>query len=206
MLRRRRYIKNVTSLAIEAIPEPAQGQPIALWWQDEARVGRQGSLTSIWAEPGSRPHAPRDQGYDLAYISGAVCPARGVGAALALPQVNAEALNRLLAEISAQVAPGAHAVLVLDGAGWHQPGGKLRLPDTISLWKLPPYSPELNPVENIWHFLRHNDFANRVSDTDTAIVDARCSAWNTLIAQPDIAQPDRISSIASREWAEPVNA
>ncbi len=118
-----------------------------MWWQDEARVGQQGSLTYVWAERGSRPRAPRDQRYDWAYIFGAVCPARGVGAALVLPLVNTEAMNLHLAEISTQVTLGAHCVLTLDGAGWHQLGGKLRVPENISLLPLPAYSPELNPVE-----------------------------------------------------------
>ena len=111
--------KNFADLVIAAIPEHARGKPIELWWQDEARIGQQGSLTYIWADKGSRPRAPRDQRYDWAYLFGAVCPARGVGAALVLPFVNTEAMNLHLAEISTQVTPGAHAVLTLDGAGWH---------------------------------------------------------------------------------------
>jgi len=67
------------------------------------------------------------------------------------------AMTLHLAEISSQVAPGAHAVVVLDGAGWHRPAGRLRLPDNISLLHLPPYSPELNPVENIWHDSQNNE-------------------------------------------------
>ena len=156
-------------------------------------------VTYIWADKGSRPRAPRDQRYDWAYLFGAICPARGVGAALVLPFVNTEAMNLHLVEISTQVTPGAHAVLTLDGAGWHQSGGRLKLPDNISLLPLPPYSPELNPVENIWQFLRQNYLANRVFDTYTAIVDACCDAWNALIAAPDT-----IRSIATREWATAV--
>ena len=172
-----------------------------MWWQDEARVGQQGSLTYIWADKGSRPRAPRDQRYDWAYLFGAVCPARGIGAALVLPFVNAEAMNLHLAEISTHVAPGAHAVITLDGAGWHQAGGRLIVPENISLLPLPPYSPELNPVENVWQFLRQNHLANRVFDTYAAIVDACCEAWNALTANPD-----RIRSIATREWAKAVTA
>ena len=130
-----------------------------------------------------------------------MCPARGIGAALVLPCVNAEAMNLHLAEISSQVTPGAHAVLTLDGAGWHQTGGKLRVPDNISLLPLPPYSPELNPVENVWQFLRQNYLANRVHETYEAIVDACCDAWNALAAAPE-----QIRSIASREWATAVSA
>ena len=169
--------------------------------KDEARVGQHGSLTCVWARKGSRPRAPRDQRYEWAYVFGAVCPARAVGAALVLPQVNTEAMNLHLIEIGKQVAPGAHGVVTLDGAGWHQTGGKLKLPDNISLLPLPPYSPELNPVENIWQFLRQNHLANRVFDTYTDIVDACCNAWNALIAEPD-----RIRSIATRKWAKTVNA
>ena len=174
-------------------------QPIELWWQDEARVGQQGSLTYVWAETGSRPRKPRDQRYKWTYIFGAVCPARGVGAALILPHVNTHAMNLHLAEISTQIAPGAHAVVTLDGAGWHQQGGRLKVPENISLLPLPPYSPELNPQENIWQFLRQNYLANRVFDSYTALVDACCEAWNALIAKPN-----QITAIATRAWAKAV--
>ena len=139
----------------------------------------------MWAEKGSRPRAPRDQRYEWAYLFGAVCPARGIGAALVLPEINTEAMNLHLAEISRWVAPGAHAVVNLDGAGWHQLGGRLQIPDNISLLPLPRYSPELNPVENIWQFLRQNYLANSVYETYEAIVDACCQAWNALAAAPD---------------------
>ena len=183
------------------IPERAREQPLELWWQDEARVGQQGSLTYVWAERGSRPPAPRDQRYKWAYIFGAVCPARDTGAALVLPSVNTYAMNLHLREISTQVAPGAHAVLILDGAGWHQTGGKLIIPKNISLLRLPPYSPKLNPAENIWQYLRQNYLSNRVYDDYKAIVDVCCEAWNALIATPDA-----IRTIATREWAKAVNA
>ena len=92
-------------------------------------------------------------------------------------------------------------MLTLDGAGWHQTGDRLVVPDNIALLHLPPYSPELNPVENIWEFLRQNDFSNRVYATYTAIVDACCSAWNKLIAAPK-----QIRSIAMRDYAKTVGS
>lgn len=119
-----------------------------------------------------------------------------MGAGLVLPAANGHAMNEHLAEISRQVDHGAHAVVILDGAGWHQPGARLRVPDNISLLPLPPYSPELNPVENVWQFLRQNHLSNRVYDTYDAIVDACCDAWNALVAEPA-----RITSIATRDWA-----
>jgi len=172
-------------LVAAAISEHARDKPIELWWQDEARVGQQGSLTYIWADKGSRPRARRDQRYDWTYIFGAVCPARGIGAALVLPIVSTEAMNLHLAEISKNVAVGAHAVVTLDGAGWHQQGGKLKLPQNISLLPLPPYSPELNPVENVWQFLKQNYLANRVFENYDAVVDACCDAWNKLVSAPE---------------------
>jgi transposase len=188
--------KNFPDLVTAAIPAHARGKPIELWWQDEARVGQQGTLTRVWAERGSRPRAPRDQRYDWAYLFGAVCPARDAGAALVLPAADSEAMNLHLAEISRNVTPGSHAVVLLDGAGWHQTGGKLELPENISLLKLPAYSPELNPVENIWEYLRQNRLSNRVFESYDAIVDACCDAWNALTAEPG-----RIQSIATRPWA-----
>ena len=94
---------------------------------------------------------------------------------------------------------GAHALVVLDGAGWHQTGGDLRLPANISLLHLPPYSPELNPVENVWEYLREFQLSNRVYDSYNTIVDACCAAWNALIALPD-----RIQSIATKSWTKEV--
>jgi transposase len=118
-----------------------------------------------------------------------------------LPQANALAMNLHLAEISTLVTPGAHAVITLDGAGWHKLGGRLVVPPNLSLLHLPPYSPELNPVENVWQFLRQNFLSNRVFDTYDGIVDACCEAWNALVAMPD-----RIRTIASRDWAGTVKA
>ena len=171
-----------------------------MWWQDEARVGQQGSLTYVWTEQGSRPAALRDQRREWAYLFGAVCPARAAGVALVLPKADAEAMTLHLAEISRRVLPGAHAVVTLDGAGWHRTGGRLRVPDNISLLKLPSYSPELNPVENVWQFLRQNHLSNRVFSGYTAIVEACCTAWNALVAAPK-----RLRSLTERTWAKQVN-
>jgi transposase len=179
-----------------ALPPEARGSPFEIWWQDEARIGQQGTLTRVWAERGSRPAAPRDQRYSWAYLFGAVCPARGIGAGLVLPTADKPMMTLHLEEISRHVAPGAHAILLLDGAGWHKPGGRLRVPDNISLLRLPRYAPELNPVENVWAFLRSNKLSNRVFPTYDAIVAACADAWTWLTAQPN-----RITSIASRDWA-----
>ena len=179
----------------EALPAHAHGKPVEIWFQDEARVGQQGTLTRIWAKRGTRPRAPRDRRYGYAYLFGAVCPERAVGAALVMPQANAAAMDRHLEEISVCVARGAHAVLVLDGTGYHGRAA-LTVPDNITLLPLPSYSPELNPVENVWQYLRQNRLSLRVWADYEAIVDTCCQAWNALINAPE-----RIASITRREWA-----
>jgi len=122
------------------------------------------------------PAAPRDQRYKWAYIFGAVCPARDHGAALILPKANAKAMNLYLLEIRSQVSAGAHAVVILDRAGWHKTGDKLWVPGNISPLHLPAYPPELNPTENIWQYLRQNPLSNRLHANYKAIVDACCDA------------------------------
>jgi DDE superfamily endonuclease len=129
-------------------------------------------------------------------VFGAICPARAVGAAIITPAVSTECMNLHLDEISTQVAPGAVAAVICDGAGWHQSGGGLRLPDNVVLLPLPPYSPELNPMENVWAYLRENKLSARIWDSYDQILDACSEAWNWLVADPD-----RIRSIGSRSWA-----
>ena len=186
-------------LVREALPERARGKPVEVWFQDEARVGRQGTPTRVWARRGTRPRAPRDRRHAWAYLFGAVCPERAVGAALVLPYADTEATGLHLAEIGRHVAPGAHAVVVLDGAGWHG-GGDLAVPENLSLLPLPRYSPELNPVENVWEYLRQNKLSHRVWPDYEAIVATCCDAWNWLLATPD-----RLASITRREWAKVVS-
>ena len=105
-------------------------------------------------------------------------------------------LSLHLAEIAKQVAPGAHAVLILDGAGYHI-ADDLIIPDNITLLKLPPYSPELNPVENIWQYLRQNKLAITVFNDYEHIVDICCDAWNFFANNPAA-----IVSITTRNWAQ----
>ncbi len=138
----------------------------------------------------------RDTRYTWAYLFGAVCPRRAVAAGLVLPCANTEAMAAHLAEIARAVAPGAHAVLVLDGAGWHG-ARNLVVPGNISLLPLPPYAPELNPVENVWAYLRANKLAITAFDSYEQIVDACCTAWNFFANDPNT-----IASITSRSWEE----
>jgi DDE superfamily endonuclease len=167
-----------------------------VWFQDEARVGQKGTHAYVWAPIGSRPAMVRDNRHDSVYLYGAICPARGVGAAVIMPAANTEGMNQHLKEISTQIAPGAHAALVCDGAGWHQKGSSLRVPANITLLSLPPYAPELNPMETVWEYLRSNKLCASVWNSYDAILAACKRAWDFLITDPA-----RIKSIGTRDWA-----
>ena len=182
----------------QALPPEAAGKPVEVWFGDEARVGQQGTITRIWAKCGSRPRKLRDRRYDWAYLFGAICPERRVGAAVIMAEVNINAMDEHLAVISKQVSAGAIAVLVLDGAGWHA-SPRLNVPGNIVLLPLPPYSPELNPMENVWEYMRGNWLSHAVWESYDAIVEACQLAWRQLMRMPE-----RIASITRRAWAKPV--
>jgi transposase len=212
------FKKKFLALVEKIARKKARGKPIEIWFQDEARIGQKNKITRRWAERGSRPSAPRDQRTCSVYIFGAICPAEGKGAGLVLPFCNSDAMALHLQEISRAVAPGAHAILILDRAGWHT-SEKLSVPDNITILPLPAKSPELNPTENVWQFMRDNWLSNRVfkSCEDIVevwqfmrdnwlsnrvfkscedIVDHCCDAWNRLMDMPW-----KIMSIGMRDWA-----
>ena len=158
------------------------------------RVGQKNKLTYRWARKGSRPRAIHDQRTQSTYLFGAVCPERGAGAALVLPACNTEAMQLHLDEIATKVTPGAHAVLILDQAGWH--GAKdLKAPKTSRSCRCRRVR-RSSTRKNIWQFMRANWLSNRIFKSFDEIVDHCCYAWNTLIDQPW-----KIMSIARRDWA-----
>jgi hypothetical protein len=169
--------------------------PIEIWFQDEMRLGQKNGCVRQWAKRGSRPRQPADQRYESAFVFGAVCPKRDTGVALVLPYADSFAMQQHLDEMAKHVAAGAHAVVLLDQAGWHK-AKKLKWPDNLSALFIPPGCPELNAAENIWQYLRQTYLSNRVFPDYTAIVDAACDAWNKLLTEVG-----RITSIATRGWA-----
>jgi hypothetical protein len=152
-----------------------------------------------WFQRDMRPRMVKDQRYRSAYIFDAVCPARDTGAALVLTHVSVAAMNLLLEEIASQLPLGTHAAMLIDNAGWHI-ANELRVPPSITLVHLPPYSPELNAIEKVWQYLRDRYLSGRLFSGTRAIVDACCTAWNSLIAEIG-----RIRSLTDFEWARPVN-
>jgi transposase len=180
---------------LETVSRLALATSIEVWFQDEMRVGQKNSLVYQWAKKGTRPRQPKDQRYENAYLFGAVCPSRDTGVAIIMPYANTAAMRKHLEEISRAVAPSAHAMVILDQAGWHTTR-KLKVPKNLTMVLLPPACPELNAAENIWQYLRQTYLSNRVFKSYTDILDACQEAWQKLLDETG-----RIASIATRDWA-----
>jgi DDE superfamily endonuclease len=154
---------------------------VEIWFEDEARIGQKNGLVRQWARRGTRPRQPADQRYDNAYLFGAICPACGIGAALALPYADTDMMQLHLDEISRNVAEGAHAVLLLDRAGWHITG-KLDVPENITPIFLPSRAPELNPVENVWRKRDVTATSHYAAIAcEPALVHFQGSSWSILV-------------------------
>lgn len=152
-------------------------------FMDEARFGRISDLGRCWAPLGTRPCIPSQIVREYTYAYAAVCPFDGTLDALILPEVNTEAMSIFLEELS-----GNHGdeeiVLILDKAGWHT-ATDLTIPENIILHWLPPYSPELNPVEHLWDELREKWFRNKYFTSFEAVEDQLAEALKFLMEQPD---------------------
>ena len=131
---------------------------------------------------GQRPPGVADKRFASAYLFAAVRPATGEDFALVLPHVSTAAMSRFLADFAQTLPEDTHAVMVLDQAGWHA-AKALRVPENVTLVPLPPYSPDLNPVERVWLYLRERFLSHRLWADYEAVVDACCAAWNALTAE-----------------------
>ncbi len=171
-----------------------EAERVELWFEDEARIGQKGRTTRVWWQKGTRPRGVREHRFASAHLFGAVCPERGAAVALVLPEADTAAMNLMLAELAGGLPAGTHAVLALDRAGWHVSAG-LRVPANLTLAHLPPHAPELNPVEKVWQHLRDRWLSHRVLPDYAAILDAACTAWNALLAEPG-----RLRSLAGYPW------
>lgn len=158
------------------------GQRIVLLFQDEARVGQKGRCCRRWWLRGDRPGGPVGQRYGYAYLFAAIEPLSGRDFCLVLPAVSTVAMSEFLRRFAATLAQEEHAVMVVDGAGWHT-SHDLIVPPNVTLLRLPPYSPELNPVERVWLHLRERHLSHRILNGYAEIVDAVCQAWCQLTPQ-----------------------
>lgn len=170
------FFQEIVVEQIEAIAEQHPEAAIQVWHQDEARFGQQGTLTRVWARRGSRPRRRRQNGRESLYVLTATCAASGAAFGLIMPELNTAVVNQFLEGFARQLAPGVHAVLLWDNAPYHV-SGALTVPANVSLIGLLPYSPELNPVENLWHYLRSHHWSNRVYADYDALLEAATEAW-----------------------------
>jgi transposase len=172
------------------------GAEVQLWFMDEARIGQKGRAGHRWYEKGERPPGLVDQRFASAWLYAAVRPKSGEDVALVLPSVSAAAMGVFLHHFGESLRPGVHAVLALDQAGWH--GAKaLKVPANITLVSLPSYSPQLNPVERVWEYLRERFLSHRLHCDYEAVVDAACRAWNHLTAETG-----RLLSLCAYPWIQ----
>lgn len=170
---------------------------VQVWFQDEARIGQQGTLTQVWAQCGSRPTAVKQTEYEWVHLFAAVNPLTGCNSAMLAPHMNTQYMNAHLKFISEAVDGDAHVVLILDGAGWHV-ARELKVPANITLHHLPAYSPELNPTERVWAYLRSHYLSNRVYEDYDELFREASTAWNRL-------DETTLASITNTEWVRRAN-
>jgi transposase len=153
-------------------------------------------LTHLWAAKGTRPTVWRQTQYDYLYVFGAVCPQTGQSAGLLAPWVNTSVVNAFLREFSGELAPDVQAVLIWDQAGFHT-AKDVCVPENITIIPLPPYSPQLNPVEKLWQYLRQHYWSNRVYADYDALRIAAIDAWQQVALKPNL-----VKSICRAEYIE----
>ncbi|WP_202776368.1 IS630 family transposase [Bathymodiolus azoricus thioautotrophic gill symbiont] len=195
-MRHKAYIKNFKQKVVDALPADTDLNKVDVWFQDETRVGQQGSITRMWAPKGSRPRAIRQQQFEYAYIFGAACPAKDKALGLVLPLANTDGMIEHLRLISKATEKDRYAVVIMDRAAWHTTG-KIKCFDNIIPMPLPPYAPELNPVEQLWLNIKQRYLSNMAFKDYEEIVDKCCDAWNDILKKDNF-----VKKLCSREWIE----
>ena len=192
----KKFLKNDFPKLVKAvIPSHVSLQEVELWFQDEIRIGQQGSLSRLWAEKGTRPRVVRQKQFLYQYLYGAVCPTKEKAAAIVALYADGRTLQIHLEEIAQHIDKGKHGVVILDQSGGHI-CKDVKTPNNLSLLFLPPYSPELNPQEMVWEALRNRFLHNRVYESLEEIAQVACNAWNKWIENPK-----EIKSLCQRKWA-----
>lgn len=151
-----------------------------------------------WYKRGQRPPGLADKRFTFAYIFAAIEPGTDTAFSLIMPYADTDAMQEFLDRFSKTIAADEHVAMIADQAGWHV-SNTLKVPPNISLVKLPPYSPELNPVERVWLYLKERYLSHRLLDDYDAIVDAAEAAWKRLTAESG-----RLTSLCSYPWIKDV--
>jgi transposase len=150
----------------------------------------------VWAERGSRPQAPKQVGYANVQVLTAVCPATGRAEGLTAERLNAAVARLFLDQLAATIPAGARVLLVWGGAGWHK-ARAVRPPPNVTLLRLPPYSPELNPVERLWLYLREHHWSNCEYAGTAELERAAVDGWRAVCLRPE-----QVKTICRCQYAE----
>lgn len=153
---------------------------LAVWFQDEMRYGNKTRITSAWKQAGTTWTQTKQIGFENKYIYGAVNPCSGEHVGLVFSECSTEAMNIHLELISQAIDDDCHVLLVMDQAGWHSSSKTLKVPENITLLDLPPYSPELNPVERLWLWLKDNYLSNITIPREEDMIELGCTVWNRI--------------------------
>ena len=189
------FRQKFTQKLLEAVPEGVLRENIMVFFQDEARAGQKGMLSRVWTKRGKRPRIVKDHRYGYGYMFVAGCGQTGTLAGHVCERANTDEMNRHLTGISAAIPCRHHAVIILDGAGWHR-SKALDVPGNVTLLRLPPYSPELNAMENMFNYGKSNYLSNQVFESRD---DVRKALQDSLQKMRD--DVERIKSILSPRWA-----
>lgn len=177
---------------LASIIQKHPNKSMQLWVMDETRFGQKGYLSRIWSPKGTRPPIIKQNKFESAYITTAVNPMSGHSCSIVTSCMDTYVMNAFFYELAAKKKPDQLFVVILDQASWHR-SKKLIVPEGIELLLLPPYSPELNPVENLWQYVKANYLSARVYKDMEEIIKIGCRAMKAL-------SPARIKSICYRDY------
>ena len=178
------FFKEFVNDHLQAIQEAHPDKVVRPYFQDEGRFGQQGTLCRVWARKGSRPRGVKQAQFGYLYLLAAVCATTGHTCGLISPTLNVDVINAFLRQFSEELPAGVHGVLIWDGAGYHT-SPKLVIPASVSLIQLVPYSPELNPVENLWHYLRDHYWSLQVFPNIDALEESMEAAYRVVCLDPE---------------------
>lgn len=170
-------------------------ETVEVWAYDESRVGQHTISSRGWYLKGSRTGTPKQQEFESLYILGAINTAAGEPFGLILPNVGTRPTQIFVEELSAYLGNNRHIILLSDNAPWLR-SSKLLMPSNITHVRLPPYSPELNPMENFWQNLKHGYLSNRCFDDYDDLLHSALGAWERMVAKGK----DALKSLCSRFW------
>jgi transposase len=189
----RRLLKKLPEIVDQEVARQAPERPIRLMFQDEARFGRINDPRRCWAPKGCRPEVGMQIVREYTYAFGAASPHDGILDTLVLPVVTAETMSIFLAEV-ARRHPEEFILMFLDGAGWHR-ANNLVIPENMKLEALPPYSPQLNPMEHIWDEVREKWFTNEVFESLDGVEDRLVEALAALEKDQEL-----VASTTGFDW------